>query len=1053
MSSAVRIKAAAVALAVVLSLATASGYAATYALSVSASSNRSGAIALEGPTLAGDQYIFTSLASALTNYAPPGIKKVCYWLDNVAMTGAATHCETGVPYDYAGSVSGSSNSAAKPWNTTQVANGTHSITQLVTLSAGGTETDTANFTVTVGNPAPSVQALGLNPSTVTGGQSSTATVTLTGAAPAGGAAVTVSSNSSTAQVPAGGTVTVPAGNTSTTFQVTTSAVNSVTQATISASYNGTQTAVLTINPAGGTATYALSVSTQSNRSGGIALNGATLSGNAYVFTSLASQLTNFNPTGITQVCFWLDNVSMSGAATHCESAVPYDYAGSVSTATANPWNTAAVSNGTHSITQLVTLSAGGSETDTATFTVTNGASLLQSLGLDPTSVAGGQSSTGTVTLGSAAPAGGAQISLSSSDSAAQVPASVTVPQGATSTTFPVSTSSVGASTPVTITASYNGVTRTATLTVTPQSGDIGPILQFVTVNPSTVTGGLSTTGTVTLLGAWDSPIAVALSSSDPAAQVPASVTVPANTSYAQFNIITTVVGSTTPVTISGNYNGTTTGSTLTLTAPPVTNSSYTLSVSIASDRSRGSLLQGATLMGSAFLFTSPAANPANFNPTGISSVCYWLDNTSMSGSATHCESAVPYDYAGSASTAEGNAWDTTTVPDGTHTITQRVTRSNNTTEDVTATFTVQNTYSAGPINAGHYEYVIVDRSIYVYNLDNNFQLVKRVNLPQVNGVRGVDTVPATHMLYISYGGNGGSNGTGSLLKYDLLTDTVVWTKNYTHGVDAFTITPNGTTVYMPDGAASTAGRWYLIDAQTGNELGSISTGLNGAHNTIASLDGAYVFGGAIHSSYLAKINTATNTDALNIGPMVGGVRPFTTNGKHTLAFTTASLPFGPGFQVSDTAGGSVLYTVTVPGFPEPTTVTGNTVNHGITLSPDEREIYLIDAPNAYVHVFDVSGLPSIAPVLVANIPLTTNFTIGNQSPCLYDCAREGWLRQSRDGRYAIVGSSGDVIDTTTRRVVGSIPQLINTRINLEIDWQGGVPVSTTTHYGLGYVTQ
>src|SRR6266511_6479085 len=176
MSSAVRIKAAAVALAVVLSLATASGYAATYALSVSASSNRSGAIALQGPTLAGDQYIFTSLASALTNYAPPGIKKVCYWLDNVAMSGTATHCETGVPYDYAGSVSGSSNSAAKPWNTTQVANGTHSITQLVTLSAGGTETDTANFTVA--NSAASVQALGLNPSTVTGGQPSTATVTL-----------------------------------------------------------------------------------------------------------------------------------------------------------------------------------------------------------------------------------------------------------------------------------------------------------------------------------------------------------------------------------------------------------------------------------------------------------------------------------------------------------------------------------------------------------------------------------------------------------------------------------------------------------------------------------------------------------------------------------------------------------------------------------------------------------------------------------------------------------------------------------------------------------
>jgi len=50
--------------------------------------------------------------------------------------------------------------------------------------------------------------------------------------------------------------------------------------------------------------------------------------------------------------------------------------------------------------------------------------------------------------------------------------------------------------------------------------------------------------------------------------------------------------------------------------------------------------------------------------------------------------------------------------------------------------------------------------------------------------------------------------------------------------------------------------------------------------------------------------------------------------------------------------------------------------------------------------------------------------------------------------------TGDVIDTATRQVVGTIPVLLNTHHgNLEIDWMNGVPVSTTTHYGLGYVTQ
>ncbi|HEV2005749.1 MAG TPA: hypothetical protein VGQ85_03970, partial [Candidatus Limnocylindrales bacterium] len=369
MTSTLHLKAAVAALLACLCMPATSAYAATsYALSVSASSSRPGAVVLEGATLAGNEYVFTSLASAPGNFNPAGIKKVCYWLDNVAMSGPATHCESGDPYDFAGSVSGSSTSAAKPWNSSQVANGTHTITQQVTLTAGGTEVTTATFTIA--NAPPSLQSLTLNPGTVSGGQSSTATLTLTGAAPAGGTVVNVSSNSNSAQVPAGGTVTVPAGSTSANFQITTSAVNSVTQATIAAIYNGvTKTANLAINPQG-SATYALSVSAQSNRSGGTGLDGATLAGNEYVFTSLAAQLTNFNPTGITQVCFWLDNVAMSGPATHCESAVPYDYVSSASTTTANPWNTAAVANGTHTITQLVSLSASGTETETATFTVT-----------------------------------------------------------------------------------------------------------------------------------------------------------------------------------------------------------------------------------------------------------------------------------------------------------------------------------------------------------------------------------------------------------------------------------------------------------------------------------------------------------------------------------------------------------------------------------------------------------------------------------------------------------------------------------------------------------
>jgi len=99
-----------------------------------------------------------------------------------------------------------------------------------------------------------------------------------------------------------------------------------------------------------------------------------------------------------------------------------------------------------------------------------GSPTLSSVGLNPTSVTGGSSSTGTVTLDGPAPSYGAVVSLSSSASAAMVPPSVTVASGATSATFTVSTSAVTASTPVTVTATYGGAMKTASLTVNPPSG-------------------------------------------------------------------------------------------------------------------------------------------------------------------------------------------------------------------------------------------------------------------------------------------------------------------------------------------------------------------------------------------------------------------------------------------------------------------------------------------------------------------------------------------------------------------------------------------------------
>ena len=355
-----------------------------------------------------------------------------------------------------------------------------------------------------------------------------------------------------------------------------------------------------------------------------------------------------------------------------------------------------------------------------------------------------------------------------------------------------------------------------------------------------------------------------------------------------------------------------------------------------------------------------------------------------------------------------------------------------------------------PSATAHYEYVFPDGAFYVYDMDNGHQLVKQVALPEARGIRGVVAHAATHSLYVSYGGDGnGQNGTPTLLKYDLLTDAVVWTHSYAIGIDSMSITPDGSTLYMPSGELASGGTWYVLSAATGDVVGTID-GPAGPHNTIVSLDGAHVYLGGRGANALGIVDTATNQVVQRIGPLEGSVRPFTINGRETLAYIT--LTGRRGFQIGAIATGQVLGTVTFTG-PNVSPAQPNdpsAPSHGISLSPDERELYVVDWPD-YVHVFDVSGVPAQAPRQVADIALTPSMN-HVESPCLYDCLADGWLQHSRDGRFVYVGDQGDVIDTATRRAVTNLSTLSNTRKMIEIDWSQGLPVfAATARASVGYV--
>ncbi len=117
----------------------------TDSLQLSAAPDRSGASALSGKTVNGDVYVFVPAAS--------GITRVDFHLDDPQRTGTPIRVETGAPWDFAG---GNADGTAKPYSTTNIANGSHSITAAVTRSSGTTVT-TASFTVQ--NAAPGRCAL------------------------------------------------------------------------------------------------------------------------------------------------------------------------------------------------------------------------------------------------------------------------------------------------------------------------------------------------------------------------------------------------------------------------------------------------------------------------------------------------------------------------------------------------------------------------------------------------------------------------------------------------------------------------------------------------------------------------------------------------------------------------------------------------------------------------------------------------------------------------------------------------------------------------------
>jgi hypothetical protein len=169
-----------------------------------------------------------------------------------------------------------------------------------------------------------------------------------------------------------------------------------------------------------------------------------------------------------------------------------------------------------------------------------------------------------------------------------------------------------------------------------------------------------------------------------------------------------------------------------------------------------------------------------------------------------------------------------------------------------------------------------------------------------------------------------------------------------------------------------------------------------------------------------------------VGPFDAPVRPFTINGDQSLCFVNVNGLLG--FEIGDLRTGRKLHRVEVSGYSVGPVKRHGCPSHGIGLTPDEKEIWLCDAHNQRLHIFDNTVMP---PKQVVSLAVRDE---------------PGWITFSLDGRYAYP-STGEVIDVKTRRTVTTLSDEAGNPVQsekvVEVHMDGQKCVSAGDQFGIG----
>jgi len=302
-------------------------------------------------------------------------------------------------------------------------------------------------------------------------------------------------------------------------------------------------------------------------------------------------------------------------------------------------------------------------------------------------------------------------------------------------------------------------------------------------------------------------------------------------------------------------------------------------------------------------------------------------------------------------------------------------------------------------------YAAVPGSIIVFDVKKNYEFIKRIQfqwrpapLP-LESVSAMMANPATNMIYVSTRGH--------LIALDLLTEKVVWERAYTPG----TCCERG--AILPDGKTMVVGSdlkdfHYVLDAKTGDVKGTIPTPMSMFnHNMVLSHDGKIDFAAPNGNTMtIADVETRKPIKTITFSDHV---RPFVIN--HDASRIYANLNNLLGFEIADVKTGKVIKRIEAPGEmwkakwadPNQHFYGHGAPHHGIAFTPDESEIWVPDAINNQVLVWDNTGE---WPVLDMSKSIKTEL-------------ENGWITMGLDGTYAYMGS-GDVVDVKTHKIVAKL---------------------------------